>query len=237
MKTTMFTLGVIFTLLVITAIECTFYGFSLTKFLPLTTPIILGGSVVVATSLFFETRARNKKDYVREKSKEHLDACVTLLERAYEIFTSNGENKDSIKPSRRLWLNTARTILRYYDVKDSVTAVAHNTILAEHEAYWRIHFQNVLEKNLPVFELGYFKPHNHGDDEAEEIDRDSMIVIFDFHREPEDYQDPIRRKDLDTAQMVVNKAIPKIQKGVWAVLRQDESFKARLREIGMDLDG
>ena len=189
--------------------------------------VAVGISAVVALNLYLATIKRHKSEDSRKASQVYLQEAINILERTYDIFTDAGSNTDPPRNNRLLWLTTARSILRYYRIKDKINQNDHKEIVLEHEEYWRIQLYNILDRNKSNFSVTYFQPsgNKYGEDT---IHRDSIGVIFDFARWYDDSQDPL--KDTDVITMYAKGAVPIDQFGVIHFIEQYEQYDAKIQE-------
>lgn len=195
--------------------------------------LAVGISAIVGLFLYEATVKKHKYEGTRNASKVYLSEAVNILERAYDIFTDKGCNIYPPRNNRLLWLTTARMFLRYYRIKQRISQDDHCTIVKEHEEYWRVQFYNILDRNKSNFDLRYFQPSGnkyHGDN----IQRDSIGVIFDFARWYDDSEDPL--PNTDVISMYAKDAVPSDQVGVQEFIEQYDQYFAKIQERKKELD-
>ncbi len=149
-------------------------------------------SALIAFNLYRNTLERNAHEDKYAQSEKFLSESIKTLERAYEIFTSNGSSPP--ENCRLLWLTTARMLIRYETIKENITADPHKDILEEYEEYWRFRFYQILDANKENMTLEYFmkggEPYS-----GNNVARNSIAVIFAFSRWKESKEDPMRSVD------------------------------------------
>lgn len=162
-------------------------------------------SAFVAIHLYLATIKRHRDEDARKASTEYLREAILLLERAYEAFSDIGGSSGAPRNDRLLWLTVARTFLRYYRMRDKITQEEQKEIVNEHEEHWRHQIYVLLSDNIRRFDLDYFMESGsiHA---GNNIQPDSLVVIFDFARWYEDTEDPL--PEADVVAMFKKGAIP-----------------------------
>ena len=181
-----FILGVLVSLLIISALSIAFPAVTLFEWAKLNITNIqaigslaIASSAVVAFFLYRATIKRHENEDLYKSSDAFLKESKELLEKTYLLFTDNGENTSPPRNDRLLWLTTARMIIRYQNIKEKITFKGHIDIIEEHEEYWRFHFFKLLDENTESFSIGYFQPS--GDKyNGFNVARNSIAIVFDF---------------------------------------------------------
>jgi hypothetical protein len=200
-----FFLGILFSLLGFTLLLSVSENIPFLQIAQATGSIAVGISAIVALNLYRTTLNRHESEDKRNRSKEYLSQAIVAIERSYDIFTDNEENTEPPRNDRALWLTAARFIIRFRRLKEKITEPDHIDVISEHEEYWRNKYATLLSKNKSKFDLVYFMPNgnNYG---GEVVQRDSIGVVFDFARWPEDNDDPLH--GVDVIEMYARGAIP-----------------------------
>jgi hypothetical protein len=139
------------------------------------------------------------------------------------LFTDNGENTETPRGDRLLWLTTARMITRYRDIKEKITAEAHIEIIEEHEEYWRFHFYKILDQNSANFDEKYLGTINSGTN----VERKSIAIIFDFAK----WNGPDPLDKIDDKRLFASKVLPIDQHGILRYLERYEKYWGEVLEI------
>ena len=178
-------------------------------------------SAIVAFFLYRLNLNRHKDEDAYKESNTFLKEATNNLERAFEIFTDNGENISPPRNDRLLWLTTARMLLRFNKLRGNINVSEHIDIIEEHEEYWRFQFYKLLDENKSNFTTTYFnpsgKPHS-----GDCIARNSMAAIFSFARWKEGAKDPM--EEVDDKLLFAKGAIPIDQFGAIAFLEDYEKY-------------
>ncbi|MDH5425160.1 MAG: hypothetical protein OEY29_09215 [Gammaproteobacteria bacterium] len=228
-----FILGVLVSLLVITILSVIFPSTVLFEWVKLNISNIqaagslaIASSAVVAFFLYRATIKRHKKEDADKSSEYFLKEGKELLEKTYQLFTDDGENKSPPRNDRLLWLTTARMIIRYQNLKSKITANAHLEIIEEHEEYWRFHFYKLLDENSANFSIRYFQPS--GDRyNGFNVARNSIAIIFDFAK----WNGPDPLEGVDDKRLFAKKVVSIDQHGIEHYLEQYEGYWADVMEI------
>jgi len=149
------------------------------------------GSAIAAIAAvvgIFLTLHTFKKTQHDKQSDAILAQCEKSLEAAYDVLTGGGS---SIPPERnRLnWLTSARHILRYKKLKQSLTG-SHLLICDEIEEFWRYRFYVAVEKLQDNYSY-YQAPVTPDPDMRSTIQSKSALVILAFSDWPENRIDPL----------------------------------------------
>ena len=148
-------------------------------------------SASVALSLYRATTQRHMKEDAFKSSEVFLTEAKALMDRTYEVFTSNRGDLTLPNNSRVLWLTVARMIVRYKNIKKCIKDDSHIDIINENEEYWRFKFYDLLNTSANEFNSKYFSSPDG--EFSSEIDTKSIAVIFEFS----DWKGPDLLKKVD----------------------------------------
>lgn len=185
--------------------------------------LAIASSAIVAYFLYRATTRRHAAEDKFKASEAFLSEAKLLLEKTYSLFTDNGENTETPRSDRLLWLTTARMITRYRDIKEKITAAAHIEIIDEHEEYWRFHFYKILDENSANFDEKYLGTINSGTN----VDRQSIAIIFDFAK----WNGPDPLDKIDDKRLFASKVLHIDQHGILRYLEQYEKYWGEVLEI------
>jgi hypothetical protein len=164
--------------------------------------IVIAISSLLALSLYRQASKKQKAQYADKASLGHLKQALKFIESAYSIFT--GEKVGSLPPNQKLlWQTTARLIVRYEKIKKYITVSKHRVILQEHDEFWRIQFNELLDLHRSSLNTAYFR----GEEEPSlaEINRQSIAIIFDFSSWQDSNYDVLKK--VDDLELLANGAV------------------------------
>jgi hypothetical protein len=156
------------------------------QILPLILAVI---SLVISVLSYLNSRNKNQLDFQFQEDKELSEYAISLLEGAYKVLTNNGENNSRPEASRLNWLTSARYILRFYTIKDTLKTNRYKLICRENEEQWRHEFYKVF-RDSDFNSHGYFTGTQmyHS---IENIEPRSAVVIAEFVHWSDNYEDLI----------------------------------------------
>jgi hypothetical protein len=193
--------------------------------------IAVAFSATVAFGIYLSTVRRHQHDDAREASKTYLQESVSLLEKAYELFTQKGT--DPPANDRLLWLSTARMIVRFQRMRERISEADHLSVVDENEEYVRLKFYTLLGRNQDNFTQAYFCPS--GDlYSPDNVARNSIAVVFGFSRWRERTPDPI--SDVDDVELLARGALPIDQGGAQAYLEGYTEYWQKVKERKAQLE-
>ncbi|MBB1454490.1 hypothetical protein [Pseudoalteromonas sp. SG43-5] len=153
--------------------------------------IFSGATLVSVVIAYFSLRATKKKqqdDSDVAHDKEIIVQAKLSLGWAYETIEIDSES-NMPKADRLMWLTSARHILRYYNLRDSLKTSMYKTICAEHEEYSRHKFYRMFSNSNFLFG-SYFKKSD-GSGYSENIEVRSAMVLSIFSQWNASTVDPI----------------------------------------------
>jgi hypothetical protein len=163
---------------------------------------VIAISSLLALSLYRQASKKLKVQYADKASIEHLKQALKFIESAYSIFTAN--KVGSLPPNQKLlWQTTARLIVRYEKIKKYITVSKHRIILQEHDEFWRIQFNELLDFHQKSLTIDYFKGEE--DHLLAEINRQSIAIIFDFSSWQDSNYDVLKK--VDDLELLTNGAV------------------------------
>ncbi len=157
------------------------------------TPVIAIFSLVISMMSFRNSKRKNQLDFQIQEDKELSEYAISLLESAYKALTDNGESVSPPKASRLNWLTAARYIMRFYALRKNLMTERYKLICDENAEQWRHEFYKLLKSN-EFNNPGYFSG-KHMLQSSENIEPNSAVVIIEFARWSETYEDPIDSYD------------------------------------------
>lgn len=142
-----------------------------------------GAGLWITVSTFKRTVAIKEED---DLSKQALE-CLQI---AYDVLTEGGR---SIPPprSRINWLTSARQLVRFQQLRDTLTGTAR-VIVDEAEVVWRHKFYMILRELELAY--GYFDPPQPDvipKDADKIIHPKSALVVIAFSQWPDEVTDPL----------------------------------------------
>ena len=164
--------------------------------------IFSGVALLSIAIAFFSLRVakyKYKEESEMSHDKEVIAQAKLSLEWAFEALEYDSELKMP-KPDRLMWLTSARHILRYYELRDSLKTKIYKTICAEHEEYWRHKFYLMFSN--PNFMFGSYFTDSSKPGYPENIELRSAMVLSVFSQWNETAEDPI---DAISKQSLVSK--------------------------------
>jgi hypothetical protein len=164
--------------------------------------VVIAISSLLALSLYRQASKKQKSQFADKASLYHLNQALKFIESAYSVFTGNKVGALPLN-QKLLWQTTARLIVRYENIKKFITVAKHKVILQEHDEFWRIQFNELLDLHRSSLTTAYFKgEENH---HMAEINRQSIAIIFDFSSWQDSYYDSL--KQVDSVELLANGAV------------------------------
>lgn len=133
------------------------------------------------------------KNQLIEHDRELLRQLVLSLERAYSAISPSQANLPP-NPDRLAWLTSARHLVSYEDLKNSLRLPLYKRLCEEQEEFWRHEFYLLI---LRIGSEQYFSSINAEEMMEENIEPTSAARILAFSAWPEGRPDPIDSLSLD----------------------------------------
>lgn len=156
-------------------------------------PILAVCSLIISVFSFRNSRKKNQFDFQTQEDKELSEYAISLLESAYKALIDNGDSVSPPKANRLNWLTSARYIIRFHTLRSNLKTERYKLICDESAEQWRHEFYKLL-KNSEFNHHGYFSGKQMFNS-SENIEPNSAVVIVDFARWSETYEDPIDTYD------------------------------------------
>lgn len=181
-------------------------------------------AATIAFAVYLSTVRRHQKEDSRKASETYMREALSVLEKAYETLTQQGDNPPA--NNRLLWLSSARMIVRFQKLREQVTESDHAKVVDENEEYVRLKFSILLRRNTANFTREYFCAGNNQYDGAN-IHRKSMALIFGFARWKKDIPDPLDA--IDDIELFASGALPIDQFGAESYLEDFPEYWAKVQ--------
>lgn len=128
---------------------------------------------------------KNVKDRSHANDKELLEQLKQSLRLAYEALATQSQGATNI-PIR--WLNSARHILRYRQLKRYLKTKLYKTICEEQEEYWSERFYALLQR---IDNSRFFECINTDEMEEEHIEPRAAAIVYSISVWPKGRPDPL----------------------------------------------
>lgn len=189
-------------------------------------------SATVAFGVYLSNIRRHQQEDARKASETYLKESLSLLDKSYEIFVSEGASPPA--NDRLLWLSTARMIVRFQKMRQRILEADHIAVADENEEHTRLKFYTVLGRNKDNFNQEYFCPT--GDRySGDNIHRKSLAVVFSFARWREGMPDPL--DEVDDIDLFARGALPIDQYGAEMYLESFVEYWQKVQEKKAQVNG
>jgi 4-amino-4-deoxy-L-arabinose transferase-like glycosyltransferase len=159
---------------------------------------VLSGACVALVALLL--------NLARARSRDYLDNCLDLLERAFQVLTQG--DASTAPPNRREnWIAAARFLKASEALSKEILETSHRRVYEERLLDWRLRFHNLLQPNDDGFPETYFAEHPDdvfvwGRNTRAPLDTRSIAVLYRFLRFPPGYADPLLSEPLFSPQEI-----------------------------------
>ena len=143
-------------------------------------------SLVISGILLSISWRKNVKDRQYSNDKELLEQLKQSLDLAYHSLAPDGDRPPI--NNRLRWLTSARHIVRYRQISNSLNTPLYRTICEEQEEYWRNRFYILLGK---IDSSGYYEAINPDEMVPENIEPRSAAIVHSFSVWKEGRSDPL----------------------------------------------
>ena len=165
---------------------------------------IFAGATPISVLIAFMVLRTNKKKQNEDRDisydKEIITQAIKSLEWGFASLTID-KSSNMPHPVRLNWLTSARHILRYNKLRDTVKTNTYKIICAEHEEYWRHKFYLLFKNNNFMF--GSYFTNSDKPKYPENIELRSAMVLSIFSQWNNETSDPIL--ELDEAALIDQK--------------------------------
>jgi hypothetical protein len=185
--------------------------------------IVIAISSLLALSLYRQASKKHKAQYADKTSLGHLKQALKFIETAYSTFTNDKVGSLPLN-HHLLWQTTARLIVRYEKSKKYITVNRHRVILQEHDEYWRMQFNELLNLHRVSLNIEYFKGKYNNVQAG--ISNQSIAIIFDFSSWQDDTYDVL--KQVDDIELLANGAVDDNFTGVINYFDLDQGLTTKL---------
>jgi hypothetical protein len=152
-------------------------------------------SLIIAFLAFKSSKKKQREDSASSHDKEILSQCIRSLEWSYDSLSI--DQITFIPAATRLnWLTSARHIMRYYKLRDSLKTETYKLICEEYEEYWRHKFYKLFQNEC--FMSGNYFTDNTKPEWPENIEVRSAMVLSMFSQWNTEVVDLIDELDEDS---------------------------------------